>query len=401
MAEGHLSEQAPQRRTVLRHGLRLGGLAALALVAGCQSIIPKGGDRPQTTGPTQPRPDPSNVVAGDNARHRVALLVPISGPNSDIGQSLANATLLALLDAKADNVRMTTYDTAGGAAEAARRAIADGNRLILGPLLGEDVTAAAAVARPANVPVVSYSNDSGVAGRNVFVMGPMPSQSVDRVVRYARSKGMVRIAGMVPDTVYGRRVGDALSRSVAQSGGTLVGVQRYAGTSASMQAAAKALAESGTYDAVLIGDTGRAALSLAPILRRNGAGTAKFLGTELWNTESQLSASPALRGAWFASIADGNYKTYGDRYRVRFGKAPFRMSSLGYDSVLLVVRISREWKIGAPFPVAKLTNPEGFGGVDGAFRFTSTGVTERMMEVQEVRGGSFSTIEAAPRSFAR
>ncbi|NWP15581.1 penicillin-binding protein activator, partial [Escherichia coli] len=60
----------------------------------------------------------------DVERHRVALLVPMTGPNAGVGKSLANATQLAILDTKSDVLRITTYDTAGGAANAARQAIA-------------------------------------------------------------------------------------------------------------------------------------------------------------------------------------------------------------------------------------------------------------------------------------
>ena len=81
-------------------------------------------------------------------------------------------------------LRLKVYDSAaaGGAAGAAQRAIADGNRLILGPLLAEDVRAAAPIARRADVPVVAFSNDESVAGNGVYIMGFTPDQSIDRVV---------------------------------------------------------------------------------------------------------------------------------------------------------------------------------------------------------------------------
>ena len=44
----------------------------------------------------------------EHVRHRVALLVPMSGANAGVGQSIANATTLALLDTKTDKGRITT-----------------------------------------------------------------------------------------------------------------------------------------------------------------------------------------------------------------------------------------------------------------------------------------------------
>src|SRR3546814_12990804 len=76
-----------------------------------------------------------------------------------------------------------------------------------------------------------------------------------------------------------------------------------------------------------------------------------------------------MRGAWFASVSDGLYGQLATKYRSRYGKAPYRLASLGYDSVLLTVRIARDWKPGTSFPVNRLMAADGFGGIDGLFRF--------------------------------
>lgn len=117
------------------------------MLAACSTVVPKGQvpDKPATD-------EPGNVVTGDATRHRIALLLPVTGPDGEMGQAIANATTLALLDTKNTNIRMTTYDTALGVDAAAKRAIADGNKLILGPLRGDQVVDTANVATPAGVP---------------------------------------------------------------------------------------------------------------------------------------------------------------------------------------------------------------------------------------------------------
>ena len=94
-----------------------------------------------------------------------------------------------MLDTGGQRIRITAYDTAAGAVPAANEAIAEGNGLILGPLLAEDVRAVAPVARRADVPVIAFSNDISVAGDGVYVMGFSPGQSIDRVVAFARGRG--------------------------------------------------------------------------------------------------------------------------------------------------------------------------------------------------------------------
>lgn len=381
------------RRSLLKYA----GFASIIFLAGCETVVPRGGERPPTPTPTPP-PVTGNLPT-DQKHHRIALLVPLSGKNAGVGQSLANATTMALLDTKAQNIRMTSYDTAKGVTAAARKAVADGNKLILGPLLSDNVVATANIARPAGVPILSFSNDSGVAGNNVFLLGHIPSQSIDRVVGYAKSKGMNRFAALVPNGVYGQRASSTLLRSVKDAGGTVVSIQNFNRDSQSVEAATKKLSQNGDFDAVLVADNGTMAIKAAPYIRKNASGSAKILGTDLWNTSSNLAGSPAMRGAWFASVSDGLYRQYADKYRSRYGRAPFRLSSLGYDSVLLTVKVAQNWKVGSPFPINQLTDSGGFIGLDGVFRFRRNGISERALEVQEVRSGSFSVVDPAPKGF--
>ncbi|WP_417613568.1 penicillin-binding protein activator [Parasphingorhabdus sp.] len=378
--------------------MKWAGASAIVFLAGCSTVIPRGAEAPPTTTPTPPPP----VTAGlpdDLKHHRIALLVPLSGQNAGIGQSLANATTMALLDTKAENIRMTSYDTAKGVTAAAQNAIRDGNKLIIGPLLSDNVVAAANIARPAGVPILSFSNDSGVAGNNVYILGHVPSQSISRVVDYAKSKGMTRFAALVPNGVYGQRASSTLLREVKDIGGTVVSIQPFTRDSQSIEAATKKLSQNGEFDALLLADNGDMAIKAAPYIRKNASATAKILGTDLWNTSSNLAGAPSMRGAWFASVSDSLYKQYADKYRARYGTPPFRLSSLGYDSVLLTVKVARNWKVGSPFPINQLIDKGGFIGLDGVFRFKPDGVAERALEVQEIRNGSFAVIDPAPRGF--
>lgn len=392
--------ESMSRSNLPRTASRIGGLVTLALLAACQTMVPK----QQTPAPPPPPSAPPVVEPGlpqDTARHRVALLVPLTGANANVGKSIANATTMALLDTRTERVRITSYDTGAGAAAAAQRALRDGSKLILGPLTADEVRAVAPIARAAGVPVVSYSNDASVSGNGVYLLGYSPAQSVARVVRYARGKGVVNFAALVPKGVYGERAGGAFLREVQASGGTLVAMETFDRAPGSVTAAVKKLASSSSYEALLIADVGRIAVQAAPLVRANGGANARLLGTELWNTETTLGATPALRGAWFASVSDGLYRTLSGKYRASYGGAPYRLASLGYDSVLLTVRVAQDWKVGAPFPVARLNDSEGFAGIDGAFRFSRDGVAERALEVQEVTATGTSVVDPAPRGFGK
>jgi branched-chain amino acid transport system substrate-binding protein len=397
----------PQRRIAwtgasLSRALALG---AALLLGACQTVVPRGPvqvDRPQATRPQAARPvEVEQGIPADTARHRVALLVPLTGSNAAVGQSLANATQLALLDARSEQLRITTYDTAAlGAAGAVQRAIAEGNRLILGPLLAEDVRIITPIAKRAGVPVVSFSNDASAAGNGAYLMGYVPGQSIGRVVDYARGQGVESFAGLVPNGLYGERASTSFLRAVESAGGQVVTLQTYDRAPGSITAAVTRMSKNSPYQAVLIADGASSAASTVSLLRRGNGASARVLGTELWNSDASAAAKPALNGAWFASVPDALYRQYAAKYRARFGAAPFRLSSLGYDAVLLTVRIARDWTIGTPFPESRLHDRGGFGGIDGAFRFGRDNIAERALEVQEIRGGTTVVVSPAPTGFA-
>ncbi len=402
-------------------------LALLLATAACTT-----GSKPVAPPPPPPVAPPVVVPTAplpEAQQNRVALLVPLSGANAPVGQSIANAANLALLDVGDKRVNLRVYDTAAGAGPAADKALADGARLILGPLLAGDVRTVAASAAARGVPVMSFSNDASLAGGDVYVLGFQPGQSIGRTVAYARSRGVERFAALVPNGVYGQRAQVAFVRAVEAAGGRTTGIVPYSRDPARITAAARqvtnydarakaagggaSLRPDGTvaanapkpgpvpFQALLVADAGSVATQFLPALARYGAapGTMIFLGTELWNNEPGLARATALKGALFAAVPDERFRKLAERYRAKFGSSPSRLASFGYDSVLLVNSIAGSWPVGAPFPKAALNAREGFAGIDGAFRFQGN-IAERALEVQQIGNGAITTVSPAPRGFA-
>lgn len=368
-------------------------LGTAVLLAGCK-VIPKGAPEPL------PEPtDAPGTLPADQQRHRIALLVPLSGTNAGVGQSLANATTMALLDTNAQNVRITTYDTAQGATVAVNQAITDGNKLILGPLDDGDVAAIATLARVAKVPLITYVNNPDVASRDVFLLGTVPANSIGRTVAHAASRGLRRFAVLLPQSSFGQRTNAAYAEAVRLNGGTLVASESYARSNTSVISAARRLRAKGGFDAVLIADDARFAALAAPNLKATSAAAPRILGPDIWSGESVIGSTAALRGSWYSAVSDTRFRQFADSYNTRFGARPFRIATLGYDSVLLTIRIARDWRPGTTFPVGKLNDSGGFLGLDGPFRFVSGGSVERALEVREVRAGGVTIISPAPAKF--
>lgn len=152
---------------------------------------------PATIGDAISEPPPVPMARG----LRVAILLPLSGTNQRVGAAMLNASQMALFDFAGNDFELLVHDTQGtpeGAAEAARLAIGDGARLIVGPLLSTSVRAVSDLARAAAVPVVAFSSDRTVAGSGVYTMGFFPGDEVKRVVNYAATQGAQRFALLAP-----------------------------------------------------------------------------------------------------------------------------------------------------------------------------------------------------------
>jgi hypothetical protein len=199
----------------------------------------------------------------------------------------------------------------------------------------------------------------------------------------------------VPEGIYGRRASEAMIQSVRGGGGALLGTVPIGRGAIAMKSAATRIGSFGGLDAVLIADSGRTAAQIAPLL----SGDVRLLGTELWAAENDLGATPSLRGAWFAAPSDTMFDQLRTRYRPRYGANPYRLASLGYDAVLMTLRIARDWRPGTQFPEGELRDPRGFPGLDGPFRFAADGVAERALEVREVTAAGSVVVSPAPRGF--
>ena len=124
----------------------------------------------------------------------------------------------------------------------------------------------------------------------------------------------------------------------------------------------------------------------------------QLLGTGLWD-DPRIFADKPLDGGWYAAPESAGFRNFSGRYRARYGQDPVRTATLAYDAVALVAALVKTQ--GAQrFSSAVLTNPSGFTGIDGLFRFRPDGTNERGLAVLRVAPGGGQVVSPAPKSFA-
>ena len=333
---------------------------------------------------------------------KVALLVPLTGPHADIGEAMQHAAQLALFDLGGPQIQLLPRDTGdspAGAERAADEAVHDGADIILGPLFASHVRSAASVAARAGIPLVAFSTDWTLAGGNTYVLGFVPFGQVQRVVRYAASQGIHRVAVVTPDGEYGDAVQAAYEKEARRDGITTTAEARL--TNHGADAAAATIAGGGMPDAVLIAIGGPDAKAVSDALATRGlaAVSVRRLGTGLWD-DPALSEDPSLQGAWFAAPSPDLRRDFFRRYGDTFGNRPPRLATLAYDATALAAVLAKKGDGGrAAFTRAALINPNGFAGVDGVFRFLPGGVAERGLAILTFRDNAIGVQDAAPRTF--
>jgi len=353
---------------------------------------------------------PSPKINGNDAVI-VALLVPSgSGQASDdlLAASLENAARLAISELQGAVIDLRVYQTAGSASRAgivANQAANDGAKIILGPVYAAAANAAGAAVADRGINVLSFSNNSDVAGGNVFVLGNTFENTANRLVSYAVSQGKRKILVVNGQDVAEEKGRTAINGALARFGATSAGNSSFElsqnGISAAVPGIRNAINTNGAQAVFLTSGTAGALPILSQMMVDNGVNPAntQFIGLQRWDIPVQALDLPSLQGGWFAIPSPGLATQFNARYAAaNDGKQPHAIAGLGYDGIAAIGALIKTGKPDA-FSAASLTQNSGFRGVGGIFRLRSDGTNERGLAIATISNKQVKVIDAAPTSF--
>lgn len=380
----------------VRRGLSV--VATGIMVAACTTQL--GG------GTASPGGEPATAAQAADGQVRIALILPLTAQGNAglAAQSMKNAAEMALAEFKVSNVQLLVKDDGGspqGAQNAARQAISEGAEIIVGPLFAQSVSAAGQVARSSNIPVIAFSTDASVAARGVYLLSFLPETDVRRIVEYAASRGKRSFAALLPDNAYGTVVEAAFQQEVARRGGRVVVLEKYPHDANRTAEAVRRVAQAASQvDSIFIPDSPDAVPQIVQALAANGVDLKRvqLLGTGLWGDDTRISSEKLLDGGWYPSPEQAGFQNFSGRYRARYGQDPVRTATLAYDAVALVAALVKTQGTQR-FSEQVLTNPSGFAGIDGVFRFRPEGTNERGLAVLRVTPSGGQLVSPAPKSF--
>ena len=376
---------------------RIGAVLAVLALAACEPIgagVASGPRTGQQIDPSQPVP--------------VALLVP--GGNADLdwlARSLTNSARMAAADAQGAHIDLRVYNAGadpGLAVQQANQAVAEGAKIILGPLFADSANAVGNAMAPQGVNVLSFSNNTDIAGGNVFVLGNTFDNVANRLVRHGVRNGKRRIMMVAEDDAAGQVGARAIERAIQGNGATLAGTAVHPVSKSGIDGIVSNVASaalSGNVDAVfLTANQGAVLPYLTDRLADAGVTSAsvQMMGLTRWDQPSARLQLRGVQGGWFA-IPDTALKAqFEQRYRSAHGETPHELGSLAYDGVAAIAALVRAGKRNA-LTTAGLTQNAGFAGVTGAFRLNRDGTNERALAVATVQNNQLVVLDPAPRSF--
>lgn len=389
-----------------------GGAAALILcgllMAGCSTS----GMGPAEAPSASLAPPPGQSQGQIRAPVKIALLLPMGGmgESAAVAKSLKQGAEMALFEVNDPNVELITKDDGGTPARAraaADEAIKEGAEIIIGPLMSQSVSGVAPVAREAKVPVLSFSNNTQVAGDGIYLINFLAEQEVDRIVSFAAAQGKRRFAALIPDDAFGNVVETAFRNAVQHNGGTVAVVERYPLSPNGMLAPAKRVVEAikaaddqlAPVDALFLPGGQESLPQIGPVIAYSGLDTkkVKLLGTSAWDFPT-IGRETAFVGGWYPSPDPMAWRAFSERFAKTFGTAPPRIASISYDAVSFAIGLASNAP-GARYTQANLTRAGGFSGVDGIVRFNPDGRSERGLAVVEVQRIGSAVVDPAPASF--
>jgi outer membrane PBP1 activator LpoA protein len=355
--------------------------------------------------------------------NHVAVLLPLTGRAAAASAQIRDGLLAGMYSAtEADRPELRFYDTAAlGVEGAVGEALADGADFVIGPLLREEVMAAADLLGGRTTALaLNYLPAERSAPPNFFQYALSPEDDARLVARRILADGLGRGVALVPAGDWGARVLAAFKDELQRGGGQLLAAAEYDSSgndySAPIQSVLRlsdsrararrlesALGTSlkflprrrGDIDFIFAPAPAATARLLRPQLRFHYAGDIPTYATsDAW--EPGLTANQDLEGLLFPDmpwVLSGGPGV--ERLRVAtaaaFGDAAGmrgKLYAFGHDAWLLAAALRA--RNGAAASTIRID------GATGRVSFDESGRTRRELDWAQVRGGSARLLTAQP-----
>jgi hypothetical protein len=373
-----------------------------------------------------------------NNEVKIGLLLPLSGSNSKIGESLLKASRLSLNKTRNKNIKLLVKDTEDidkNIISSYYELINEDVDIILGPLFSKNIELITPIATEENTIMITFSNNMGIKNENIFISGLAPENEIKKIFEYAILNGKNKFAVILPNNQYGLRSKKLIENLLSENQSLLSKLVLYDSKNPDFYMVANIVANYEQrkfdlekkleelkniesldskkkyeelknqdtlgeldFDSLYIGVENVKHLSmLASILPYYDVDPKKvfYMGNSLW-AQNIVLKEPALEKGYFPNIDRIGIENFELEYQSIFGQKPHKVSSLPYD---LIGLISSLQKNSQNIDVKNITNKRGFIGSNGLFRFKKDGSIERSLSIFQIKNQKIIEIKKADLNF--
>lgn len=373
---------------------------------------------------------------------KVALFLPFSGKNRDLGLALYNAATLSLFDNDANhNLELVLIDSKDNIVDTTKALQEVSNRnikIIVGPIFSSSVNAIEKNILRNSITAISFSNNQELQDRinknsAIFIAGFLPEQQIDKIVSFSISRNKTNFAILAPSSTYGLTTSKIFRQTVEDRDGTIIKSELYNPNSEKeIRASVKRIVESFLVPAklaegggnkidknfkakesdrsypqvIFIPESGKMLSKIATLIKELNVQEREFQLIGIGQLDDIATLNDTnLKGMWFAAPDYKRFSSFERNYYQTFQKFPPRISSIAYDSIAAIAELvdkaaAREIKV-EDFVNYEHTGINGFEGIDGEFRFLKNGLVQRNLAVLQVGQNDFETIEEANKMFLK
>ena len=135
----------------------------------------------------------------DGTKHQIAVLLPLSGANAQIGKTIRTSVEISALQNSKPSLSISFFDTAADINSAINDALLLNPDIIIGPLFANDARIFRD-AKPSQLPVLSFTSDTSAVGDGVMSVALMPTNSVEEIVKQIKTDDIKNYIIIAPDT---------------------------------------------------------------------------------------------------------------------------------------------------------------------------------------------------------
>jgi branched-chain amino acid transport system substrate-binding protein len=396
--------------------------------------------------PVSNNPDISKkITIKKDRKFQVAILLPLSGKNEKIGQSILKSINMSLFNNdKKSKIEFIIFDNKSSnykSRKAIKEIVKQNIKIVIGPVFSSSVEAISDIVQENNISVISFSNNSDLSNKKgIFLSGFSLEQELERITSYLIDNNRNNFSIIAPSDRYGIRMAKILRETVTAKDANFISSQFYMKNKKDFSKIAQKILNSyivsvdmeefqeeleliedkeeresreleiiSEYkiytDTILIADNITRSSKIAESLKENNIDgkDIQIVGTNHWNNDKITSYS-SLYGSILSSPDNKYYNMFQKKYSHIYNQNPVKISSIGYDVTAFIIDLIYKTKGRSGDITNDIINynkKRGFNGIDGLFRFLPNGLIERNLAVLEVLNREITVIDQPSGRFIK